>query len=325
MTESSSAEALDDLLRMLEYPRRRNLPWVIGVFADISGAPVEPLPPLSERRFVEISAANFDRVFAGAHPRIVANVDLPNDAKRRVDLSFERLGDFEPASVLERDHVLHRLFVAWQEEMRGQPPGTSSENAIAQKLRALLSGWCSQVLQAGAYRQLEATWRGLRYLVDTVDPEEVVIRVLNASQRELAESLRRYAGTRWDKSPLFRKVHEETHEQYGAHPYSLLIADMGFSADVDDCQLLHSLSYIGASSYAPLLTAATPRLFGENDFDAVANLSGLRQRLRQPHYAKWSSVRDDDCARFLGVCLPRVLIRGPVRGTTNLWSWVPAR
>lgn len=317
MSDSPSINPLEDLLRLLDYPRRRKQPWLIGVLADLSSTPAEILPSLAERRFVEISNANFDRVLAGTRPRIVTSIDLPDGAKRRVELLFERLADFEPISIIQRDDLLRRLFTLWQERMTA-PPADGRTGSVIQELEKLLSNWCSQVLQSSPFGNLEATWRGLRYLVDTIDPDEAVIRVLNVSKRELAQSLRRYAGVRWTQSPVFRKVYEEGYGRFGGLPYSLLIADMGLSRDADDCQLLLDLLKISAAAHAPLLTAAMPQLLGETDFNAVARISALRQRLQQPPYAKWRSVREDEFSHFVGVCLPRLVARAPYRAQRML-------
>ncbi|MGB6462374.1 MAG: type VI secretion system contractile sheath small subunit, partial [Candidatus Acidiferrum sp.] len=82
----------------------KELPFVMGVLADLSGQPTEALPKLKDRRFVEITPDNFDSVLESFKPHLSLEVDnkLSDEAdagKLRVDLDFKSLDDFDPAAV----------------------------------------------------------------------------------------------------------------------------------------------------------------------------------------------------------------------------------
>jgi type VI secretion system protein ImpB len=92
----------------------RELPFVVGVLADLSGDPETPLPRLRDRKFVEIDKNNFDSVLAAVRPRI--KIDVPNtlqgegEASRlRVDLNISRLEDFEPEPLARQIPELREL------------------------------------------------------------------------------------------------------------------------------------------------------------------------------------------------------------------------
>jgi type VI secretion system protein ImpB len=95
---------------------RRELPFVMGVLADLSGSPVEPLPPVKDRKFVEIDRDNFNEVLASTKPRAafrVPNRLTPDSTDQlAVELSFEHIDDFDPVEVLKQVEVLRRLFEA---------------------------------------------------------------------------------------------------------------------------------------------------------------------------------------------------------------------
>src|ERR1700691_4429100 len=79
--------------------RPKKIPFVMGVLADLTGHPETPLPPLKERKFVEINPDNFDTVLANMRPRLaytVANTlsDDPNAGQLAIDITFESLDDF---------------------------------------------------------------------------------------------------------------------------------------------------------------------------------------------------------------------------------------
>mgnify|MGYP001610259352 CR=1 FL=1 len=90
----------------------KELPFVLGVLADLSGQPKEPLPKLKERKFVQIDRDNFDDVLKGAAPRLALRVDnkLQNDGTQiSVDLDFEKLEDFEPTAIVKKVAPLKQL------------------------------------------------------------------------------------------------------------------------------------------------------------------------------------------------------------------------
>ena len=93
----------------------KEIPFVVGVLADLSGKPEEPLPRLRDRKFVEIDRDNFDAVLAGTKPRLAYRVDnkLSNDdSKMGVELRFNNLEDFEPERVVNQVEPLRKLVEA---------------------------------------------------------------------------------------------------------------------------------------------------------------------------------------------------------------------
>jgi type VI secretion system protein ImpB len=91
---------------------QKELPFVIGVLADLSGKPEEPLPRLRDRKFVEIDRDNFNAVLRGMKPRLTFWVDntlADDDTKLSVDLRFNSLDDFEPERVAQQVEPLRKL------------------------------------------------------------------------------------------------------------------------------------------------------------------------------------------------------------------------
>lgn len=93
----------------------KELPFVVGVLGDFSGKPVDPLPRVRDRKFVEIDRDNFDSVLAGMKPRLQMGVEnkLSNDGgKLAVELNFRSMEDFEPDQVVQQVEPLRRLVEA---------------------------------------------------------------------------------------------------------------------------------------------------------------------------------------------------------------------
>jgi len=95
--------------------QQKELPFVVGVLADLSGKPAEPLPRLRDRKFVEIDRDNFNKVLAGTKPRLAFQTDntLEKDgSKIGIELRFNNIRDFEPEQVVRQIEPLRQLLVA---------------------------------------------------------------------------------------------------------------------------------------------------------------------------------------------------------------------
>jgi type VI secretion system protein ImpB len=92
----------------------KELPFVMGVLGDFTGQPIDPLPRLRDRKFVEVTPDNFDSVLEGMKPHLAFAVEnkLSEDANApqlRVDLQFKSLQDFEPENVAKQVKPLKEL------------------------------------------------------------------------------------------------------------------------------------------------------------------------------------------------------------------------
>jgi type VI secretion system protein ImpB len=96
---------------------KRELPLVVGMLADLSGQPAEPLPKLKERRFVEIDRDNFDEIMGKIHPRL--DLSVPDTAKGegnlKVELNFSKFEDFHPENLVNQVPRLAKLLEARQQ------------------------------------------------------------------------------------------------------------------------------------------------------------------------------------------------------------------
>lgn len=91
-----------------------NLPFIMGVMADLSGKPEESLPPVADREFLEIDVDNFDDRLKAAKPRVAFQVPntLTGEGNISVDLTFESMDDFSPAAVAKKVDALSKLLQA---------------------------------------------------------------------------------------------------------------------------------------------------------------------------------------------------------------------
>ena len=97
--------------------QKKELPFIVGVLADLSGQPAQPLAKVKDRKFVEIDRDNFNDVLANIGPRAVLRTDnkLANDgSKLNVELKFSNMDDFNPANVVKQVEPLRKLLEARQ-------------------------------------------------------------------------------------------------------------------------------------------------------------------------------------------------------------------
>jgi type VI secretion system protein ImpC len=166
------------------------------------------------------------------------------------------------------------------------------------------------IMHAANFQRLEATWRGLFYLVSRTESGQLLkLRVFNASKDELRKELEKAAD--FDQSCIFKMIYEAEFGTYGGSPYSLLVGDYEFDASPGDQSLLGNLTKIAASAHAPFVAAASPSLFGLDGFDKLAKPRDLAQLFESPELAQWREFRDSEDSRYVALALPHVLLRLP--------------
>jgi type VI secretion system protein ImpB len=96
--------------------KKIELPFVMGVMADLSGKPAEPLPPVAERKFREVDMDNFDKFMKDVKPRVnfaVPNALSDNEGERlAIDITFDKMEDFSPEAIARKVEPLRKLLEA---------------------------------------------------------------------------------------------------------------------------------------------------------------------------------------------------------------------
>jgi len=190
--------------------------------------------------------------------------------------------------------------------------------AIIAEIDKKLSDQINLILHNERFQQLESAWRGLHYLVNNTETDEMLkIRVLNISKKDLGKTLKKYKGAAWDQSPLFKKLYEEEYGQLGGEPFGALVGDYYFDHTPGDVELLGQMAQTAAAAHAPFIAGAGPTLMGMDSWQELANPRDLAKIFGAPDYAAWRSLRESDDAKYLGLAMPRFLARLPYGAKTN--------
>lgn len=238
------------------------------------------------------------------------------------DFSALLTKEFKPKSDRAKEEVESAVqtlaeFVLKDTSLVSDDAIASIESIIAQ-IDSKLTEQINKILHHEDFKKLEGTWRGLHYLVNNTETDEMLkIRVMNISKNELGKTLKKFKGTAWDQSPMFKKLYEEEYGQFGGEPFGCLMGDYYFDHSPPDVELLNQIAKISAASHAPFITGLSPTTLQMDSWGELANPRDLTKIFSTPEYAAWRSLRDSDDSKYLGMAMPRFLSRLPYGAKTD--------
>ena len=237
-----------------------------------------------------------------------------------------RLVEADPAASPQELHArasLHRLLTAcFGSELDGaRLDRTNLGHGLDCEIAAidgLLGDQVDAILHTPELQRLEARWRGLFYLTRTIDEaSKTKVKFLSASWSEVVRDLERASD--FDQSDLFRKVYSGEFGMPGGEPFGLMIGDYEMqhrpTADhpTDDIAALTALAMVAGAAFCPFVLSLSPRVFQLDSFRDLGRPLNLRTVFAQAEYQRWLSIRGGDDMRFIGLAMPRILMRHPYR------------
>lgn len=239
-----------------------------------------------------------------------------NDFASLLNKEFKPKTDEARGAVEQAVHTLAQQALSNTQLLSGDAVKTIE--AMIAAIDAKLTEQVNLILHHEDFQKLESAWRGLHHLVSNTETDEMLkIRVMNISKQDLGKTLKRYKGTAWDQSPLFKRVYEEEYGQFGGEPFGCLVGDYQFDHTPPDVELLGEMAKIAAAAHAPFIAAAAPTVMQMESWQELANPRDLTKIFQTPEYAAWRSLRESDDARYLAMCMPRFLGRLPYGAKTS--------
>jgi type VI secretion system protein ImpC len=173
-------------------------------------------------------------------------------------------------------------------------------NARIAQIDHLVSIQLNEILHQPAFQKLEATWRGVKYLMDQSETGVMLkIRILNVGKKELLKDLQR--APEFDQSALFKKVYEEEYGIFGGAPFGALVGDYEFGKHPEDLELLEGVSHVAAAAHAPFCTAASADMLNLPSWTDLNAPRDLAKVFDTTEYAKWKSFRLSQSAGTVAV------------------------
>ena len=189
-------------------------------------------------------------------------------------------------------------------------------NARIAEIDRLISAQMNEIMHHEEFQKLEGSWRGLHHLVsNSLTGPMLKIRVMSVTKKDMLKDFER--ALEFDQSALFKKVYEDEYGMFGGAPFGALIGDFEFGNHPQDMALLEKISGVAAAAHAPFLSAASPDLFGWNEFGEMSDVRDVSKIFDRTEYAKWRSFRESEDSRFVGLTLPHVLMREPYGEATR--------
>ncbi|MDR2386082.1 MAG: type VI secretion system contractile sheath large subunit [Deltaproteobacteria bacterium] len=167
-----------------------------------------------------------------------------------------------------------------------------------------------EILHHQDFQALESAWLGLKLLIDRSDfRENIEVEIINLTKDELLDDF--LDASEMAQSSLYKLIYTAEYGQFGGKPVGAMIGNYFFGPTAMDIRLLQSLASLAAIAHAPFIAAAEPSFFGLNSFERLPALKDLQDIFSGPRYAKWQSFRESEDSRYVGLTLPRFLLRQP--------------
>ncbi len=183
------------------------------------------------------------------------------------------------------------------------------DSAIAEIDKRLSAQICA-IMHDEKFQQLESTWRSLKFLVDRTNfRRNIKVEILNASKNDLAEDFE--DAPEPVQSGLYKQVYTAEYDQPGGEPFGAMISNYYFDRGPGDIDLLQNVSKIAAATHCPFIGAVNEKFFGLKSIEKLPAIPDLAMVFEQAEYAKWNAFRDSEDSRYIGLTVPRFLLRLP--------------
>ena len=183
-------------------------------------------------------------------------------------------------------------------------------DAMISEIDKRLSLQVNEILHHPAVQKLESAWRGLKFLIDRTDfRENIKVEMLSVTKEELLTDFE--DAPEITKSGLYRLAYSNEYGVFGGKPYGMMVGNYDFGPGPQDVELLRKCASVATMAHAPFISNASPEFFGEPSFLKLPGLKDIKSLLEGPQYARWHSFRESEDSRYVGLCLPRFLLRLP--------------
>lgn len=167
-----------------------------------------------------------------------------------------------------------------------------------------------EIIHNKEFQSVESKWRGLYMLTERTDfRQNIIIEIINVSKEDLMEDFEDSLDI--TKSGLYKHIYTSGYGQFGGQPVGTIIADYEISPSNYDMKFLTKVSSIAAMAHAPFISSAGPKFFGLDSFEGLPDLKDIEDVLNSPQFAAWRGFRQNEDSKYVGLTLPRFLLRAP--------------
>jgi type VI secretion system protein ImpC len=173
-----------------------------------------------------------------------------------------------------------------------------------------LSLQMDEIVHNPVFQKIESAWRSLKFLVERTNfRENIKIEMLNITKDALLEDFEDAPDV--TKSGLYKTVYTAEYGTFGGQPHGAMIGNFEFGSGAQDMKLLQYVASVANMAHSPFIASVSPSMFNIDDYSELPNLKDLKSIFEGPIYAKWRSLRESEDSRYIGLALPRFLLRLP--------------
>ncbi len=174
----------------------------------------------------------------------------------------------------------------------------------------MLSKQLDEILHHPDFQSVESLWRSLKYLVDRTDfRANSKIEILDVDKDELAADFEDLSET--SQSGLYKQVYTREYDTPGGEPFTAMIAPYSFDSSAADVGLLRQISKVAAVAHCPFIASVGSGFFNKKSMDEVNEIEDIGNYMERAEYIRWNAFRETEDARYIGLTLPRFLLRLP--------------
>jgi len=180
----------------------------------------------------------------------------------------------------------------------------------------IVSEQLDAIMHNPQFQKLESSWRSLHFLVQRSDfRKNVKIELLNADKESIKYDFE--DSPEVIQSGLYRHIYSEEYDTPGGEPYAAMIANLEFDNSGDDIALLQNISSVSAAAHCLFISSVGSKFFGKSDIGDLPKIDDLENYMERAEYTKWRGFRKTDDSRYVGLVLPRFLLRNPYGENKN--------
>ncbi|MDR2594734.1 MAG: type VI secretion system contractile sheath large subunit [Fibromonadaceae bacterium] len=180
----------------------------------------------------------------------------------------------------------------------------------------IVSEQLDAIMHSPEFQKLESSWRALQFLVQRTDfRRNVKIELISADKESLKYDFE--DSPEVIQSGLYRHIYSDEYDTPGGEPYAAMIANYEFENSADDIDLLKNVSSVSAAAHCLFISSVGSKFFGKSDIGDLPKIDDLENYMERAEFTKWRGFRKTDDARYIGLVLPRFLLRNPYGESKN--------